>query len=62
MDFSGSSPIIYATTMEGYNGFVNSNRVVRVVDTGASAPVTTVAQATSDETAFRGIAFTPEGK
>jgi hypothetical protein len=61
-DFSGSAPIIYATTTEGYNGCVNSNRVVRVEDTGASAPVTTIAQATSAEIAFRGIAFTPEAK
>jgi hypothetical protein len=28
VDFSGPSPIIYATTTEGYNGSVNSNRVV----------------------------------
>ena len=61
-DFSGSAPIIYATTTEGYNGCVNSNRVVRVIDTGAAAQVTTVAQARSVEMAFRGIAFTPEGK
>ena len=62
VDFSGSSPIVYATTTEGYNGCVNSNRVVRVTDTGATSPVTTVAQATSSDIAFRGIAFTPEAK
>ncbi|HTV40052.1 MAG TPA: hypothetical protein VMF08_05730 [Candidatus Sulfotelmatobacter sp.] len=62
VDFSGSSPIVYATTTEGYNGCVNSNRVVRIVDSGATAPVTTVAQATSTDIAFRGIAFTPEAK
>jgi hypothetical protein len=62
VDFSGSAPIVYATTTEGYNGSVNSNRVVRITDTGASAPVTTIAQATSAEIAFRGIAFTPEAK
>ena len=62
VDFSGSAPIVYATTTEGYNGCVNSNRVVRIVDTGASASVTTVAQATSTDIAFRGIAFTPEAK
>jgi hypothetical protein len=61
-DFTGSAPIIYATTTEGYNGCVNSNRVVRIVDTAASAQVTTVAQAGSAEIAFRGIAFTPEAK
>jgi hypothetical protein len=62
VDFSGSAPTVYATTTEGYNGSVNSNRVVRVQDMGASAPVTTIAQATSAEIAFRGIAFTPEAK
>ena len=62
VDFSPSAPIIYATTTEGYNGSVNSNRVVRVEDTGVSAPVTTIAQAASPEIAFRGIAFTPEAK
>jgi hypothetical protein len=62
VDFAGSAPIIYATTTEGYNGCVNSNRVVRIEDTGAAALVTTIAQATSPEIAFRGIAFTPEAK
>jgi len=61
-DFTGSAPVIYATTTEGYNGCVNSNRVVRIVDTGASAQVTTIAQATSAEIVFRGISFTPEAK
>lgn len=59
-DFSGAAPIIYATTTEGCNGCVNSNRVVQIVDTGASAGVTTIAQARSATIAFRGIAFTPE--
>jgi hypothetical protein len=62
VDFTGSAPIIYATTTEGYDGSVNSNRVVRIVDTSAATPVTTVAQAKSAEIAFRGIAFTPEAK
>jgi hypothetical protein len=59
-DFSAAAPVIYATTTEGYDGTVNSNRVVRIVDTGAGAAVTTVAQAPSDKMAFRGIDFTPE--
>jgi hypothetical protein len=62
VDFSGASPIIYATTTEGYNGCVNSNRVVQIVDTGANAAVTTLAQAKSDEIAYRGIDFTPGSK
>jgi hypothetical protein len=60
VDFSGAAPVIYATTTEGYAGSVNSNRVVRIVDTNATAVVTTVAQATSANIAFRGIDFTPE--
>jgi len=60
VDFSSAAPVIYATTTEGYNGTVNSNRVVCIVDTNATAVITTVAQAPSDKTAFRGIAFTPE--
>lgn len=34
VDFSGASPVIFATTTEGYNGSANSNRVVQIVDTG----------------------------
>jgi hypothetical protein len=60
VDFSGAAPVVYATTTEGYNGTVNSNRVVRIVDTGATSAVTTVAQSPSDIIAFRGVDFTPE--
>jgi hypothetical protein len=60
VDFSKAAPVIYATTTEGYGGTVNSNRVVRIVDTNATAIVTTLAQAASDKVAFRGIEFTPE--
>jgi len=60
VDFSGPAPVIYATTTEGYNGSANSNRVVRIVDTGNTAAVTTVAQSPSAEIVFRGVDFTPE--
>lgn len=60
VDFSGPAPVIYATTTKGYNGTVNSNRVLRIVDTGANAAVDTVAQSHSADVAFRGIDFTPE--
>ena len=60
VDFSGAAPVIYATTTEGYGGTVNSNRVVRIVDTNATAVVSTVAQSHSANIAFRGIDFTPE--
>lgn len=62
VDFSGANPVIYATTTEGYGGSVNSNRVVQIVDTGASSAVTTLAQAPGANVAYRGIAFTPESK
>lgn len=60
VDFNGPAPVIYATTTEGYGGAVNSNRVVQIVDTGASAKVTTVAQSPSVNIVYRGIDFTPE--
>jgi len=60
VDFTGPAPIVYATTTEGYGGSVNSNRVVRIVDTNATAVVTTLAQAGSAKVAYRGIDFTPE--
>lgn len=62
VDFRGPAPIIYATTTEGYGGCVNSNRVVRIVDTNATATVTTLARAGSAKIAYRGIDFTPEGQ
>jgi hypothetical protein len=62
VDFNGAAPIIYATTTEGYDGSVNSNRVVQIVDTNSSAAVTTVAQSPSENIAYRGIAFTPSAR
>ncbi|HTR41872.1 MAG TPA: hypothetical protein VMH87_09680, partial [Pseudomonadales bacterium] len=62
VDFSGANPVVYATTTEGYGGSVNSNRVVQIVDTGASSAVTTLAQSPSANIVYRGIAFTPENK
>jgi len=62
VDFSGKNPIIYATTTEGYGSSVNSNRVVKIVDTGADAAVVTLACTGSTNIAFRGIDFTPEAK
>jgi hypothetical protein len=59
VDFSRPAPVIYATTTEGYGGSVNSNRVVRIVDTNSAAVVTTLVQAGSTNIAFRGIDFTP---
>ncbi len=61
VDFSGQAPVIYATTTEGYDGSANSNRVVQIVDTGAAAKVTMLAQAPNKNIVYRGIDFTPEG-
>jgi len=61
VDFSGANPVVYASTTEGWGG-ANSNRVVRIVDTGANSVVTTIAQATSTNIVFRGIDFTPEAQ
>jgi len=60
VDFSGSAPVIYATTTEGYGNSVNSNRVIRIVDTNSTAVVVTLVQANSTNIAFRGIDFTPD--
>lgn len=62
VDFSGPAPIVYATTTEGYEGSVCSNRVVSIVDTNAMAAVTTLAQAPNAKIAYRGIEFTPEAQ
>jgi hypothetical protein len=62
VDFSGSAPVIYATTTEGYDGCANSNRVVQIVDIGMTAKVTTLAQAPSTRMVYRGVDFTPAGQ
>jgi uncharacterized repeat protein (TIGR01451 family) len=54
VDFSGTDPIIYATTTEA------SNRLIKITDTGASSAATTIATAPTN-TAFRGVAFAPVG-
>ncbi len=54
VDFSGTNPILYATTTE-----TNANRIVSIVDTrNFSSLMTTLATAPTN-TAFRGIAFAP---
>ncbi len=60
VDFSKPAPVIFATTTEGYGGSVNSNRVVRIVDTGANATVKTLVQSGGTNIVYRGIDFTPE--
>jgi len=71
VDWSGTNPVIYATTMEnGYpvvntkQGHQNQNRLIKVVDTGINPGTNLVAQtlaiaATTNEF-FGGIDFTPD--
>jgi len=54
-DFSGPNPVIYATCND--QTFEN-NRLVKVVDTGASSAAATLAYAGANQT-FRGIRFGP---
>ncbi|MFN4144783.1 MAG: ExeM/NucH family extracellular endonuclease, partial [Runella sp.] len=56
VDFSGTDPIIYATTAEASG----SNRLIKITDTGASSSATTLATSPTN-TAFRGVAFSPTG-
>lgn len=53
VDWSGPSPVIYATTTEG-----NANRIVKIVDTNSTATPVTIATAPVN-TAFRGLTFAP---
>ena len=52
-DFSGATPIVYATT-----GEASSNRLVQIVDTNASAVATVLATAGSNRW-FRGVDVVP---
>ena len=53
VDFSGSNPIIYATTAED-----TANRLIEITDTGAGSVATTLATASANEI-FRGLEFVP---
>jgi len=53
VDWTGANPIIYATTAED-----SANRLIRIVDTNASAGATLVAAAPAN-TVFRGLDFAP---
>jgi len=54
VNWSGSNPIIYATT-----GETSANRLVEITDTGAGSGYTTLDTAAAN-TVFRGVDFTPE--
>jgi hypothetical protein len=55
-DFSGTNPIVYATTAES-----SSNRLISIIDGGSTgtSTVTTLATASTSNTIFRGLAFSP---
>jgi Lamin Tail Domain/CotH kinase protein len=54
VDFSGASPVIYATTADAA-----ANRLISITDNGSASPVVTLAIA-GDNQLFRGVAFTPD--
>ncbi|NBV87035.1 MAG: hypothetical protein EBS01_12415, partial [Verrucomicrobia bacterium] len=56
VDFSGENPVIYATT--GATTDTSNNRIIKIVDTGASATSTDVAVAGANYV-FRGLDFAP---
>jgi hypothetical protein len=64
VDFSGTSPVIYATTMEqGDGNNTCSNRLIRVVDTGnpgTNMAAQTLVQAGGINEVIRGVAFAPD--
>jgi hypothetical protein len=53
VDFSGVTPVIYATTAEA-----TANRLITITDTGVASAATTLATAGANEI-FRGLEFTP---
>ena len=54
VDWSGSNPVVYATTTNA-----SANTLISIEDTGAGSTAATVATAASNEV-FRGVTFTPE--
>ncbi|HEX3624799.1 MAG TPA: immunoglobulin domain-containing protein [Verrucomicrobiae bacterium] len=65
VDFSGTNPVIYATTTESADaaGDVCSNRLISIVDTnnpGTNMVVTTLAVANGQLEGFRGLDFAPD--
>jgi hypothetical protein len=70
VDFSGTNPVIYATTMENgttppgnSQGNPNQNRLIEIVDSGnpgTNLVAETLATAPSINESFRGIDFTPD--
>jgi Secretion system C-terminal sorting domain len=53
-DFSGLNPKVYATTTES-----NGNRLIAIHDVGANSTATTLATASTVNTIFKGLVFSP---
>lgn len=53
VDFSGATPVVYATTAE-----TSGNRLISIVDAGGTSAATTLATAGTNQI-FRGLDFTP---
>jgi len=69
VDWSGSYPVVYATTTEGAGGFANSNRLIRIDDNNNwtdgllhtnGYSLTNLATGWSANVAFRGLAWVPD--
>ena len=65
VDFSGTNPVIYATTMDINGGNTGSNRLISIVDTGVAPDpgavlAVTLATASNINEVFRGVDFTPD--
>lgn len=70
VDFSGTNPVVYATTMElgttipgNKQGNPNQNRLISIIDNGnpgTNLVAVTLATATTTNETFRGIDFTPD--
>jgi hypothetical protein len=56
VDYSGTNPVIYATTNEANT---TGNRIIKIVDSGSSSTATTLVTGAAN-TWFHGIAFTPQ--
>ena len=59
VDWSGSNPIIYATTSDNTVYGNPTNRLIRIVDSGSHSVATTLATAPGCSS-FRGVTFVPE--
>jgi hypothetical protein len=70
VDWTGSYPVVFATTTEGAGGQTDANRLIRIDDNynftdgqfHTNINVTTLATAWSQELAFRGLAWTPDAR